>query len=257
MKNKIAIFVTSLAVVGLIFAGNMAFADATTALRNNGRVGEMRPAGLGVFGTVSSVNGSTIIVLQRNPKDNTMTAYTVDASNATIMKNGASSSVSNISVGDTAMVQGTVSGTSVTATIIRDGVLMQGREQERWQKPDKNIKSIIQGNGQPVIGGSVTAISSSTLTITNKSSITYTVDTSNATIMKDGVASNIGNISVGDNVVIQGTVNGTSINASLVIDQGNGPANANATSTNPTSRGIMGGFFNSVGGFFRHLFGFF
>ena len=48
----------------------------------------------------------------------------MDATNAKIYKGSATTtvSVSDIAMGDTVMVQGTVSGTSVTATVIRDGV---------------------------------------------------------------------------------------------------------------------------------------
>ena len=40
----------------------------------------------------------------------------------TVTKNNTASSVASIAVGDTVMVQGTVSGTNVTATTIRDGI---------------------------------------------------------------------------------------------------------------------------------------
>ena len=79
-----------------------------------------------------------------SPVTTTATTYTVDASSATVTKNGAASTVSAIAVGDTVMVQGTVSGTNVTAKTIRDGV---GQGQPA-----------IQGNGQPVVAGTVTAI---------------------------------------------------------------------------------------------------
>ena len=53
--------------------------------------------------------------------------YTVDATNAKVMKSATSgvkpttATIADIQVGDTVMVQGTVSGTSVTATSIFDG----------------------------------------------------------------------------------------------------------------------------------------
>ena len=92
------------------------------------------------------------------------------------------------------MVQGTVSGSNVTATMIRDGVGMTGRGgfsfPGRATSTATNATPPIQGNGEPVIGGSVTAINGSTLTVTNASNVTYTIDVSNAKIVKNGVTSN-------------------------------------------------------------------
>ncbi len=57
--------------------------------------------------------------------------YTVDATNAKIYKGSVTSTVavSDIAQGDTVMVQGTITGTNVAATVIRDGVggMMGGR----------------------------------------------------------------------------------------------------------------------------------
>jgi hypothetical protein len=218
-----------------------------TSIRDGmiGRMG-MKP---GVLGTVASVSGNSLTVTSKmGPSGGTGTTYTVDATNATVTKNGASSSVTNIIVGDTVMVQGTVSGTSVTATSIRDGMPQGGRG---------TAPNIIQGNGQPVIGGTVAAINSSTLTVTNKSNITYTVDATNATIEKGNATSSISNIAVGDNVVIQGTVNGTSVTASSIIDSGTSPTQSTTNTTSNPRQGGMGGFFSGIGGFFHSFFGFF
>jgi hypothetical protein len=111
---------------------------------------------------------------------------------------------------------------------------------------------IISGNGQPIVGGTVASISVNTLTITNASNVTYTVDISSAKVVKGNATSTISNIIVGDRVIVQGTVNGTSITASSVVDQGTMPNN-NATSTPQNN----GGFFGAIGGFFHRMFGFF
>lgn len=112
-----------------------------------------------------------------------------------------------------------------------------------------------QGNGEPVVGGSVTAIGSSTLTITNKAGATYTVDTSDATVHKKGDAtSGTSSINVGDNVIVQGAVNGTSVTASSVIDQGDNSRGGGAMGS--VGLGI-GAFFGGIGNFFHRLFGFF
>jgi hypothetical protein len=221
--------------------GNMA-----NGLRNKTGIANP-PGGMGIRGVVASINGTTLTVTGKVPQNGgTATTYTVDATNATVTKNGKASAVSNIAVGDTLMVQGTVSGTSVTAKTIRDGV----------------AQPAIQGNGEPVVAGSVTAISGNSITITNKSNITYIVDTTNAKFVVAGVTGpTISNVAVGDNLVIQGTVNGTSVIASSVIDQ---KAAANSNTNNPENgqqpkSGVIGGIghkFNGLGNFFKHMFGF-
>lgn len=76
-----------------------------------------------VRGSVTAISGMILSVTNASS-----TVYTVDATNATVTKiNGTSTpltiSVANIAVGDTVSVVGTVSGTSITATSIRDGVM--------------------------------------------------------------------------------------------------------------------------------------
>ncbi len=189
-----------------------------------------------VTGTVSSVNGTSISLAARNG-----TAYTIDATNAVVMKNNATSTISNIAVGDMLNVQGNASGTSVVASKIRDIV-----------KNNLNVPMQIQGNGQPVVAGKVTSINGLTLAITNSSNVSYTIDATNAKIQKAGNASStISSIAVGDNVIAQGTINGTSVIAASVIDQ------TNATVTNNGNEAkTHSSFFGSVGNFFKHLFGF-
>jgi hypothetical protein len=219
-----------------------------------------RPA---VVGVVASVSGTTLTVSEKHWKltgkagDATnaapvATSYTVDASNATVTKNGAASTVSAIAVGDTVMVSGTVNGTQVTATTIRDGVVNRPGLGQPLE-PGMEIAShtpAIAGNGQPVIGGNVTAVSGNTLTVTNASNVTYTVDATSAKIVKAGVTgATLSSIAVGDSVVVQGTVNGTSVVAASVIDQ------AKPSISNPEA-GEHRGFMGAIGGFFAHLFGF-
>ena len=191
-----------------------------------------------VAGTVSSISGNIITVTGKNG-----TSYTVDGTNAVVIKNNVKSSISNIAVGDTLSARGALNGTSLTATYILDG---------NWAMKGAPI---IQGNGQPVIAGNVTVVSGSTLTVTNRSNVVYTVDTTNAKFTKRGVVSSLPNISVGDRVVVQGTVNGTSVTASSVMDQG---VIANSPMMNPsgTSQNVRPGFMGMMSGFFHNMFGF-
>ena len=72
--------------------------------------------GPGVQGTVTAVNGTSLTVTGQDG-----TIYTVDASSADATKMQ-TITVSDITVGDTVGVQGTVSGTTVTAVHIMDGM---------------------------------------------------------------------------------------------------------------------------------------
>jgi hypothetical protein len=216
--------------------------------------------GAGVFGTVSAVSGYTITVTgkQNYNKTTTTTAtttstvtYTIDATNAKITKNNTAGTIDSILVGDNVMIQGTITGTNVVATTIRDGKMAVTKTGVDSKTTTDTKTSPITGNGQPVIAGTVSTISGSTLTITNKSNITYTVDITNAKIVKGQNTITISDIAVGDAVVVQGTINGTSVTASSVIDQ-----NATTTTTTTTAAKAHRGFFGSIGSFFSSLFGF-
>jgi hypothetical protein len=219
------------------------------------RSGIMKP---GVFGTVSAVNGNIITVTGKQGFGATATTtvtYTVDATNAKVMKNNATSTVANIAVGDTIMAQGTLTGTNLVATMIRDGVMMRGTKNSNGTTPKPmNQTSPITGNGQPVIAGAVSSINGSILTITNKSNVTYTIDTTNAKIVQGQNTIAIGAIAQGDNIIAQGTISGTSMTASSVIDQK--PDTASTTNGTKTATQPNRGFFGSIGHFFSSLFGF-
>jgi len=229
--------------------------------------GAMKP---GVFGTVASINGNILTVTGRNgfggprpmttggttsvaPTAPTPVTYTVDATNATVMKNNATSSLSAIVVGDTVMAQGTLTGTNLVATMIRDGLVPTMRTGAPGQfGKGATSTPAFSGNGEPITAGAVTAISGTSITITNKSNVTYTIDASNAKIIQgQSTAASLSNIVVGDSVVVQGTVNGNSIVASTIIDQAKP-----ATATTTPKKGRVSEFFGGIGSFFGHMFGF-
>jgi hypothetical protein len=287
----------SLAATGLLLAGGVAFAagpggfwggDAGRLPWTNGN-GSAHPAG--IFGTVTAVNGTTLTIESPNrgfgPRSEnaatnapTSTSYTVDAANASVMKDGASSTIANVNTGDKVLARGTVSGTTVTANAIYDGVLgpnvNPGGPMRRafedgtstwdhwngsstWSsRPTGTALALLQGNGDPIVGGTVTAVNNGMFTITNAGKVTYSIDAEQATVVKGNATSSYAAIAVNDRVIVQGAVNGTSVTASSVIDQGPLPGSANGTSTSSTGPAAgVGGFFRGIGLFFRHLFGFF
>jgi len=215
----------------------------------------------GVFGTVSAINGNILTVASKQFPNKTattttatVTTYTVDATNAKIMKNNIAGTISSIVVGDTIMAQGTLTGTNLVATNIRDGVMTRGNG-DLGKMPVKNAKDslppTVTGNGEPVIAGAITVINGSSLTVTNKSNVTYTVDVTSAKIMQGSNTVTVSNLTVGDSIIAQGTVNGNAVVASTIIDQKVQTANTTGTTTTQHQ-----GFFGSIGSFFAHLFGY-
>lgn len=212
----------------------------------DGRMGMMKPA---VVGTVSAVNGNIITVSGRQGfgTSTPVTNFTVNIANAKILKNNATSTASGIVVGDTVFIQGTVTGTNVTASMVHDGIMnREGMNKDDGKNGQGKIPPQMQGNGQPVVAGSITAISGAMLTITNNSNVVYTVDTTNAKFLQNNGTSTLGNFQIGDSVVVQGVTNGNSITASTVFGQKDPKGNK------AESRGFFGG----IGQFFKHLFGF-
>jgi hypothetical protein len=188
------------------------------------------------------------------------------------VKDGASSTISSVAVGDTVAVRGTISGTNITATMIADGVVPGGANPGgpmrggHWMSSSTQpMTPPFQGNGEPVVGGTVTAISGSSLTVTNKSNVTYTVDGSSATVVKGNVSSSLADVSVNDNVLIQGAVSGTNVTATTILDQGaaasTGGSVSDSGANGSTSAGVhvnvMTRMFGGIGSFFQHIFGFF
>ncbi len=263
MKVTKAGVLSAMSAVAVMAVAAPAFADTNVAdkaeMREGGFRGAIHARMPGVFGKVTAISGTTITVAgTAGPKGDTATTYTVDASGATVMKKGETSTVGAIVIGDSLMVQGTVTGTNVVAKTIRSGIPAFGRmgDNDKDGSGKKGMmpqNPIISGNGQPVIAGSVTAISGSTLTVGTKSNISYSVNVSGATIVKSGATSTLSAITVGDNVIVQGVVNGTAIVAASVIDQ---PADLSEGSSDDSKpRGFFGRMGGLFGGFL-HMFGF-
>jgi preprotein translocase subunit YajC len=166
----------------------------------------------GVSGIVTAINGDTITLQHEgHVKDGNSIApktYNVEAANAAITKDNASSSLSDIAVDDKIRVEGTVSGTSVVATSISDGVAHHTKNRSG-------------------VHGTVTAINGTTLTVqtsaatkgtVTRPATTYTVDAGSATVRKDKSASTLSAVSVGDTVRVRGTLSGTIVAATKVSD---------------------------------------
>lgn len=209
-KNKLVVPLAALALLISSGTGFVALAHAdtvtdTTQTSDTQKGEHQRPAAVG---TVTAVDGSTITLTDKQSG----TTYTVDASAATLVKHEKPAdgqkpaapttiTVADVAVGDTLMVQGTVSGSTITATRIDDGEMMGGR-----------------GMGhRPGVEGTVTAVNGTTVTVTGTDGKTYTVAASGATVSKMQTIS-VSDIQVGDSVGIEGTVSGTDVTATHLMD---------------------------------------
>ena len=223
----------------------------TTTRMMNG----MKPA---VMGTVSAINGTTVTVQSHSfGKNAATTTYMVDASNATVFKNNATSTISSVAVNDRIIVMGTVSGTNVTATSIRDGIpmMMRGRG-PNGSAPSGTGQSLpFTGNGEPVVAGTVSSVNGNSIAITTSSNTSYTIDASSALVKKDNATSTASAIASGDYVIVQGQVNGSAVTASTVLDQQPKSASG-ASAMNGSHPAMGGGIFGAIGSFFKKIFGF-
>lgn len=260
-RRKIASIGTGIGMAAIvIFVATPAFAETNVNLQGsrNGMMGIMRPRQNmkpAVLGSVTAISGTTITLNGRQtPGNNAATTFSVNASGATVFKNNATSTVSGISVGDMIFVEGTVSGNSVTATVIRDGVRGVGFGGGMMEKHASSTPAFT-GNGQPLVAGKISSLSDNTLSITTGNNVVYTIDATNAKILKGKDTVTLSSLVTGNGVLVQGTVNGTSIVASTIIEQPQRPVE-NSNNGNNNSKPQLHGFFGNIGGFFSHLFGF-
>lgn len=169
---------------------------------NNGRGNDWKNTNV-FIGKITAINGTTISA--QSIRDGAV--YTVNAGSATVW-NGSNTTLAKLSVNDTIIVKGTVAGNVITATAIAGG---------NWK--DKWPENGNWNNLKPGVIGTVTAVSGTTLTVRAMNGMTYSVETVNAKFQKDkNTAITIANIAVNDSVIIQGTVNGTSVSATNVFD---------------------------------------
>jgi hypothetical protein len=162
--------------------------------------------GKGVVGTVNSVSGTLITITNKAG-----VVYTIDSSNATITKDGVTSTLASIAIGNTIFAQGTVTGTHVVAISINDGK-MRGKGFTSGALAYK-----------PMVSGTVSSVRGNIISVTGKDSVLYTVDGTNAKVMKSSIGSKpvtltVSNILVGDTVRVQGILTGTNIVATNILD---------------------------------------
>lgn len=184
-------------------AGYASFASAQTANPTPNFTMQQRAPHVG--GTITAINGSTITIASGLNLGGA--TYTIDASSAVVMKSGTTSTVSAFAVGDRIFAEGTINGTNVTATKIFDGMGGKG-----FGMQGKGRGGMRQG-----VMGTVTSVNGTTVTLTGKDGKTYTVDAGTATVQKMTTES-LSNVMVGDTIGVHGTVSGTSVKATNIMD---------------------------------------
>ena len=224
-NNKLALIITGGTIVGSLLLGGTTYAATQPSLtpRNERRLTAMRPS---VIGTVSTVSGTII-----NVTDQKGIVHTVDTTNAQITTGFGSTTksitVSDISIGDAVAVVGTASGTSISATSVRDGVKFPSGLPQNALPARFHMKGSIMyaSSTIPRFVGTITAISGSTFTIqvpnhkphtrfsgmasgsSTSTPIIYTVVTTNSTVfMKDRQLDSLADLAVGQTALITGTL---------------------------------------------------
>jgi len=265
-KKKAILTVAAAVIVTSIGVGSLSYVNAThadsvgtTTSSTSGAKHRGGPEGMmgrGIMGTVTAVNGNTLTVTDTGrPNATTTTAattYTVDVSSAKLLKLSdvaptagtkptapATITASQIAVGDTVRVEGTVNGTSVTAKTLVDGKMLAhafGGPMTGGPRGDFGHGK----DGERGVMGTISAVSGNTVTVTSTdlhtkgatttTSTVYSVDATNAKIEKvtapvagsttrvAPTTISVSGLAVGDKVMVQGTVSGTSVTASNIVD---------------------------------------
>jgi hypothetical protein len=170
-----------------------------------------------VMGEITAINGNTITVTSKDPRNQSATpiTYTTDLTNATIKKRTGSAapttvSIASLTVGDHVGITGTITGTSVIATEVISGMPHGGRGGPGTHGMGMHGK-------KPGVHGTVVSVSGNTITLSDKDGKTYTVDATNATVSKM-TTSTVSQIAVGDTLGVQGTVSGTTVTATDIMN---------------------------------------
>lgn len=176
-----------------------------------------------VMGVVSARTGTMLTVTS---KDGAL--YTIDAAQALITKSlgreSSVNSVSDIPLGETVVVAGVLSDTTVTATRViygLGGALLKGGP---GVVGDSIATAASLEAPRPIAVGVVTTIAGTTITLESTDSGTVTVDASDAMFLKTGdKATSIAGIAVGDTVSVEGVGTGAALSATKVVDTTKAP----------------------------------
>jgi hypothetical protein len=191
--------------------------------------------GLGTFGTISAIDGSTLTVTDRANQ-----ATKVVTNSKTVVRTTAEAEVGDIAPGDRVVVTGPTSGSTIAATRVVDmgddtsgGPFGGGIGQGGGNTPNGQFRP---GNGEgtpPNRGdgfanrgdfalGTVTKVSGTTITIKTDDGSSTTVTTSSSTTITKTRTSSVKALRVGQSVVVRGTTSSDgTVTASMISDGDN------------------------------------
>ncbi len=218
-KHKRTLIITGTIIASTLILGASAYAAASPAqlFRGNRRghmatstsafSSHMKPM---VVGVVSDVKGTIITVNGKNG-----TTYAVDAANAKITAGfgptATIESLSAIAVNDQVAVIGTVSGDSVAATAIMEGIKSPSfKGFNKKMLAPRNATST-----SPHVIGTVTSVSGNGFTIESRrhnktastASDSFSVSTTDATVfMKNGKLDSISDVAIGSYTIVTGAI---------------------------------------------------
>ncbi|MEI6191205.1 MAG: hypothetical protein WCP24_02460 [bacterium] len=125
--------------------------------------------GINTAGMISEINGKIITIDSKqmieasNPPTWKTSIYTVNTSNAIMVIGGRSTStIANVKIGDVIMVQGTISGKNITASMIRDIPTMKLSTTTSTANKATTNKIALAKNPKAEISSSTKIISSTT-----------------------------------------------------------------------------------------------
>jgi hypothetical protein len=249
LKNKTMIAVVALLGVTAVGYSVSAFADTATTVVTSLATAKKQP---GVSGTITAIDGTNITI---TGKDSTV--YVVDTASAKYVKitdpvvtttatagterpkpTVTDITLADLKVGDTLMVRGSVSGTQVTATEVTVGTFTRGAGGigghmggNHDHAPDGTART------KPAAAGIIQTVDGNTVTVKDRNNTVYTVDASSAKILKDSgtrgtapIAGTVADLTVGNMLMAQGTVNGTTVIATEIMT---GPERVHPTSQTP------------------------
>jgi hypothetical protein len=199
-------------------------------------------SGRGTRGTITGVDGSTITVDATDANGGSSTVEVTTDSDTRVTE-AVAGTVSDIAVGDTVMVEGSTSGTSIAATAIRDvgdqaigagamgaqppddgsaptGAPGGGEMPNGGQAPSGDQSGQVPPNGRPGGGqgtfGTVTAVDGSTITIEMQDGTTMTVSTASDTTVTVTREISVADLVTGDTISVTGTTSGSTVAATSI-----------------------------------------
>ncbi|MFA5087074.1 MAG: DUF5666 domain-containing protein [Candidatus Paceibacterota bacterium] len=193
--SKKALLASGLVIISLMVSAT-AFAATTYSTKEKENIGAhigfIRNKVPVVSGTVSAITGNNITLAAKDGS-----TYIIDATNSKITKNNNVTQLSNIAVGDTILVVGSLNGTNVVATDIIDGVFKQA--------------GLFKSN---YFNGAIVSISGSSFTIDSKGckqeTANQAVNTdSKTTFTKNGQAASFSDLAIAQRVVVTGARDAT------------------------------------------------